>query len=82
MRTLYFFPVVSFLLSFFSSLNLSDRSLDVYHTLTHGVAPVRIQNAGLKHAAHDSLEMQDPKNRQKVAIWAPSHSFVGLYLRN
>jgi len=22
------------------------------------------------------------KNRQKVAIWAPSHNFVGLYLRN
>jgi len=29
-----------------------------------------------------SLEMQDPKNRQKVATWAPSHKFVGLYLRN
>jgi len=26
--------------------------------------------------------MQDPKNRQKLAIWAPSHNFVGLYLRN
>jgi len=25
--------------------------------------------------------MQDPKNRQKLAIWAPSHNFVGLYLR-
>jgi len=25
--------------------------------------------------------MQDPKNRQKFAIWAPSHKFVGLYLR-
>jgi len=22
------------------------------------------------------------KNRQKVTIWAPSHNFVGLYLRN
>jgi len=22
------------------------------------------------------------QNRQKVAIWAPSHDFVGLYLRN
>jgi len=21
--------------------------------------------------------MQDPKNRQKIAIWAPSHKFVG-----
>jgi len=26
--------------------------------------------------------MQDQKNRQKFAIWAPSHNFVGLYLRN
>jgi len=25
-----------------------------------------------------SLEMQDPKNRQKVAIRTPSHNFVGL----
>jgi len=23
-----------------------------------------------------------PKKRQKFAIWAPSHNFVGLYLRN
>jgi len=26
--------------------------------------------------------MQDQKCRQKFAIWAPLHSFVGLYLRN
>jgi len=26
--------------------------------------------------------MQNPKNRQKVAIWAPSHKFVGLFLHN
>jgi len=26
--------------------------------------------------------MQDPKSRQKLAIWAPSHNFVELYLRN
>jgi len=26
--------------------------------------------------------MQDPKTRQKIAIWTPSHNFVGLYLRN
>jgi len=24
--------------------------------------------------------MQDPKNRQKIAIWAPSDNFVGLYI--
>jgi len=26
--------------------------------------------------------MQDAKSHQKFAIWAPSHNFVGLYLRN
>jgi len=33
---------ILFLLSFFSSRNLSGRRLDVYHTLAHGVALVRI----------------------------------------
>jgi len=39
-----FFPsfYLLLLLSFFSSPNLSGRRLDVYHTLTHGVALVRI----------------------------------------
>ena len=67
---------------FLSSPNLSGRRLDVYHTLTHGVALVRIQNAGLKDAARGSLQMQHPKKSPKIAIWAPSHNFVGLYLRN
>jgi len=65
--------------SSFSSPNLSGRRLDVYHTSTHGVALVQISNAG---AARGSLKIQDAKTRQKVAIWAPSHNFVGLYLRN
>ena len=42
---LYFCPVVSLHLHssvFFSSPNLSGCRLDVYHTLTHGVALVRI----------------------------------------
>jgi len=71
-----------FFLSPFFSPNLSGRRLDVYYISTHGVALVRIENAGLKCAACSSLEMQDPKNRQKFAIWAPSHHFVVLYLRN
>jgi len=53
------------LLSFFSSPNLSGPRLDVCHTSTHGVALVRIWNAGLKHAARGPLEMQNAKNRQK-----------------
>jgi len=28
------------------------------------------------------MQMQDPKKSPKIAIWAPSNNFVGLYLRN
>ena len=52
----------SFFFYLFSSPNLSDRRLDVYHTSTHGVA-LRIWNAGLKCAARGSLEIHDAKNR-------------------
>jgi len=37
-----FLPCDFYLSTFFSSPNLSGRRLDVYHTLTHGVALVRI----------------------------------------
>ena len=80
---LYFCPVISIVYRlFFSSPNLSGHRSDLYHTATHGVALVRIENAGLKCAARGSLQMQDPKKSPKIAIWAPSHNFVGLYLRN
>jgi len=49
----------------------------VCHTSTHGVASVRISNAGLEPAARGSLKMQDAKNRQKVAICAPSYNLPG-----
>jgi len=79
---IYFHPVVCSYFFFLSSPNLSGWRLDVCHTSTHGGALVRIWDAGLKRAARGSLEMQDAKNRQKVAICAPSYNFVGLYLRN
>ena len=50
---------------FFSLPNLSRRRLHVYHTSTHGVALVRIYDAGLKRAASGLLQIQDAKNRQK-----------------
>jgi len=52
-----------FLLSFFlfSSPNLSRRTLDVYHTSTHGVALVRIWNACMKRAARGLLKIQHAK---------------------
>jgi len=68
--------------SFFSSPNLSSRRVDVCHSSTHAVALVWIYDAGLKHAARGSQQIQDAKNCQKFAIWAPSHNIVGLYLRN
>jgi len=74
-----------FLLSFFilfSSPNPSGHILDVCHTSAHGVALARISDAGLKRAAHGSLQIQDAKKSPKIAISAPSHNFVGLYLRN
>jgi len=54
-----------FLLSifFFSSPNLSRRRLDICHTSTHGVALVRILDAGLKRVAHGSLQIQDAKKK-------------------
>jgi len=68
-RTIIFLSCGFFLSSFFlSSPNLNGRRLDVYHSSTHHVALVRIQNAGLKRAASGSLEMQDAKMMQKIAI--------------
>ena len=62
---------------FFSSPNLSCRRLDVYRTSTHGVALVRMENAGLKCAACGSLEIQDA---QKSPFWHHRTTFFGLYL--
>ena len=66
-QTIIFLPCGFFFLSsfLFSSPNLSRRRLDVCHTSTHGVALVRISDAGLKPAAHGSLQIQDAKSRQK-----------------
>jgi len=57
--------VVSFFFYLFSSPNLSSCTLDAYHTWTHGVALVRIWDAGLKCAARGSLKIQDAKKVAK-----------------
>ena len=33
-------------------------------------------------AAHGSLKIQDAKITGKIALWAPSHKLLGLYLHN
>jgi len=39
------------------------------------MALVRISDADLKRAERGSLKIQNAKNRQKIAICAPSHNF-------
>jgi len=77
-RADHYIFVLWFLSFFFSLPILSGRRLDVYHTFTHDVALVRIENACLKCAARGSMEIQDAK----IAENSPSHNFVGLCLRN
>jgi len=68
--------------SFFIFLpNLSRRKLDVCHTSTHGVALVRISDAGLKLAARSSLKTQDAKNRHLRTI-AQLCRAISLQLRH
>jgi len=70
-------------LSFFSSPNLSHRRLDVHHTSTHGVCGLSTNLRCRSETCYTQLlKIQDVKNRQKFAIWAPSNNFVGLYLHN
>ena len=82
-QTIIFLPCGFFflLLSFFSSPNHSRRRLDVCHTSTHGVALVRIYDAGLKRAACSSLKIQDAKKSPKIAIWAPLPTKAGRLSR-
>ena len=68
--------------SSFSTPNLSLRRLDVYHTSSHGVALVRIYDAGLKRAARGSLKIQDAKKSPKIRHLGTIANVVGLYLRN
>ena len=52
---LWFLPSSSFI----SSPNLSGCRLDVYHTSTHGVALVRISNAGLVRSFKRTIKLVD-----------------------
>ena len=65
----------------FSSPNLSRLRLHVYHTLTHGVALVRISDAGLRHAARGSRKIHDTKIRHLCTI-AQLCQAISLQLRH
>jgi len=83
-QTIYIFILVcSFFLLLFSSPNLSRRGVDVCHTCTHGVALVRNYLRCRSETCCTRLaENTGRKKSPKIVIWAPSHKFVGLYLRN
>jgi len=86
MRTLYFCPAVNssffFFFLFTPLISVVAEWMSTILLSTHGVALVPIQNAVLKCAAHTSLEIQDAKMTQKIAIYGPSHNFIRLNLRN
>jgi len=69
----YIFALWLLLLSFFPRL---------ISAVADWMSAMRISDAGLKPAARGSLKTMDAKKSLKIAIWAPSHNFVGLYLRN
>ena len=83
----YFHPVVSsFILFFFiSSPNLSGRTLDVYHTSTHGVALVRIYScmSGMccTRLAENTGRKNDAKTRHLGTI-AQLCRVISLQLRH
>jgi len=71
----FFYLLSSIFFYLLSSPIISCGRLDVCHTCTHGVALVRISDAGLKLAARVSLKIQDAKSRQK----SPSgHHLINL----
>jgi len=63
---------------FLSSFNLSGRRLDVYHTSTHSGPSANLECRSemcCKRLAGNTGRTNDAK----IAIWAPSRNFVGLY---
>ena len=70
------------LLSFFPRLisAVTDWMSAILPQSTHGVALVRISDAGLKRAARGSLEMQDPKKSPKSAIYRHHHTTLSGYI--
>jgi len=70
-----------FLLSFFLLFSRLISAVADWMSAIHGVALVRISDAGLKRAARGSLKIQDAKKSPKIVMRAPSHNF-GLYLHN
>jgi len=74
----YILPCAFYLLSsiFFSSPNLRGRRLDVYHTWCGLRANLECMSKMC------CTRLAENTGRKKIAILAPSHNIVGLYLRS
>ena len=76
-RADHYIFILSFVLSIFFFRHLISAATDwMSAILPHMVW------LSLKPAARGSLKTQDAKKSSKIAIWAPLHNFVRLYLRN
>ena len=82
-QTIIFLPCGFFFLSSFFPRLISAVADWMSAILPHMVWPLcEFSAAGLKRGAHGSVQTQDARKSPKIAICAPSHKIVGLYLRN
>jgi len=78
-QAIYIFSSCRLLILFFPRL-ISAVTDWMSVILPHMVCEFMMQVWNVLHAARWKYRMQ--KKSPKIAIWAPSHNFVGLYLRN
>jgi len=76
---LWFLLLLLLLLLFFPRLIWAVADLSYFHTWCGLSANLGCRS---ETCCTRLAEIQDAKRSQKIAIWAPSHKFVGLYLRN
>ena len=79
---LYFCPVVSFFLSSFFSRLISAAAGWMSTILDTWCGPSANLECRSERCCTRLAANAGPKKFAKIAIWAPSHNFVGLYLRN
>jgi len=65
-----------------NSVRASCKCFDDYHTSTHDVVDSANLECRSGMCCTRLAGNAGPKNSPKIATWAPSHNFVGLYLRN
>jgi len=83
-QAIIFLPYGVFSSSVFFFSRLISAVADWMSTiLAHMVWPANLRcRSETCCTGRGSLQIQNAKSRQKIAIWAPSHKFVGLYHRN